>query len=327
MSLRITVARSIGELESLASRWQWLQRHSPDATLFQSFAWNLLAARTFAHQPPHVVHIESENAQLIFPAAIHEGWCLTLLGEAMSDYVDFLSAGSPDDVEEALAAAWQALAELRLPLGMQSVRSHFRYWSALQPCEFVHAPCARPCDISADQFALLHPKLSDRFRRLQRRGAKLITLDPAREPDLLRDIYFAKARQFALSGNNLFADRRRIEFMVQACAQPAIAAELFGLEIEGSLAAALLTFREPEVRRIYTVWYDPQWARYSPGMLLLYEITRRSLAEDRIADFLTGDQPHKSRLATFSVPLYRIEADADALLALAARTRELQVAA
>jgi CelD/BcsL family acetyltransferase involved in cellulose biosynthesis len=310
------------------SRWEALFFHGlacSDArpTIFQSFAWNRLAAQIFRHQSPYVVHARSEHAELLVPAAIHEGWCLTLLGEALSDYLDFLACGDPGDLEELLAAAWPELARLRLPLGFQSVRpeAHFDFWERLAPEPFVQAPRARSSEISADHFAARHPKLHERYAKLQRKGAKLILLSPTREADLIRDIYFAKAEQFALSGNNLFADRRRIEFMVRACTLPETRCEMFALEWSGNLLAVLVTFREPEVRRIYGIWFDHRWARYSPGMLILYEVIRRSLAEGLEADLLTGEQPHKLRLATSAVQLYRVEAAAEELSILATRAQ------
>jgi CelD/BcsL family acetyltransferase involved in cellulose biosynthesis len=333
VTLRLAVARSVAEVPALREAWERLcaqsLAQSAPVSVFQSFAWNLLAAQIFQQQVPHVILATSDHASVLLPAAVHEGWCATLLGEAMSDYPDFIAYGDRGDVEELLAAAWQELAQLGLPLGFQSVRAgeHFDLWRPLGPQAFVKAPCADPAEISAEAFAARHPKLSDRFRSLLRRGARLIMLEPAREGDLLRDIYFAKAQQFALSGNNLFADRRRVEFMVQACAHPHLGCEMFALECGGDLLAVLVTFRDARARRIYTIWFDQRWARFSPGMLLLYEVMRQSLEQGLIADLLTGDQPHKSRLATSAVQLYRIETDAKALAGAAQRFERLPVAA
>jgi CelD/BcsL family acetyltransferase involved in cellulose biosynthesis len=69
--------------------------------------------------------------------------------------------------------------------------------------------------------------------------------------------------------------------------------------------AALVTFQDGKVRRFYTTWFDPQWSRHSPGVALLFEATRLSLAEGLTCDYMTGEQDYKLRLATGAVPLYR----------------------
>jgi CelD/BcsL family acetyltransferase involved in cellulose biosynthesis len=46
---------------------------------------------------------------------------------------------------------------------------------------------------------------------------------------------------------------------------------------------------------------------------LIYEVTRQSLGEGLDCDYMTGEQPYKLRLATSSVPLYRVQATADQL--------------
>ena len=56
------------------------------------------------------------------------------------------------------------------------------------------------------------------------------------------------------------------------------------------------------------MYHDHRWAHYSPGVALIYEISRRSLAESLDCDYMTGEQPHKLRFATHTVPLFRCEA-------------------
>jgi CelD/BcsL family acetyltransferase involved in cellulose biosynthesis len=89
--------------------------------------------------------------------------------------------------------------------------------------------------------------------------------------------------------------------------------ELFTLETSAALVAALVTFLDRRTRRFYTVYYDPAWAKSSPGHALVYEVARRSLSAGLDCDLMTGEHPYKSRLATSAVPLYRVEADSDTL--------------
>ena len=107
--------------------------------------------------------------------------------------------------------------------------------------------------------------------------------------------------------HNLFVDQLRIHFVLAAAAAEPDAWEIFTLERESHVVAALVTFSDRGVRRFYTVYYDHGWSRYSPGTALLYEATRLSLAEGLDCDYMTGEQSHKMRLATSRVPLYRVE--------------------
>jgi CelD/BcsL family acetyltransferase involved in cellulose biosynthesis len=52
---------------------------------------------------------------------------------------------------------------------------------------------------------------------------------------------------------------------------------------------------------------------YSPGVALLYEVTRASLAENLDCDYLTGEQEYKMRFATSVMPLYRVDVTAGEL--------------
>jgi CelD/BcsL family acetyltransferase involved in cellulose biosynthesis len=163
------------------------------------------------------------------------------------------------------------------------------------------------------------------LRKLQRAGAELkhYTGEDSR---LVRWIYEQKAQQPTPDGANVFSDHERIDFMVAWCAMAGPRCDIFCFEAGSQIISALVTFRDETsrtpARRFYTICFDPHWEKFSPGTLLVYEVTRRSLAEGLDADFMTGEQPHKLRLATTSVPLYRASAQPDDLHALAAELDE-----
>jgi CelD/BcsL family acetyltransferase involved in cellulose biosynthesis len=308
--MRVQVARSLSEIDRLRPVWNFLYRQS-DATLFQSLAWNRLAAVRFAgRESPYVVLAESDSSLALIPAAITRER-LTLLGEALFDYRDALFAGGDD----ALSAAWQQLGELRLPLAITALRGEIacRRWDALGPKKFVNAPQVLLKEITADAFSGAHSRLGRSLRRLADEGAALVHYDGS-VSDVVTWIYRQKAAQFVGNPDNLFADCTRVEFMAAACQIDPAACDIFAYQAQGRLVAALLTFRDRRVRRFYTVWFDPAWAKFSPGTALIYEVTRRSLAAGLDCDYMTGEQPHKMRFATSLVPLFRINAPAEALL-------------
>jgi CelD/BcsL family acetyltransferase involved in cellulose biosynthesis len=308
--LRTVIAHSAYEIAKLRPAWEQLEA-GQRCTLFQSFRWNHLAAQVFAREVPYVVFAETGTGSAIVPAAVStDHQCVTLLGETLFDYRDALSAGD----NHALIAAWQQIANLNLPLKFVGLRADHSndFWRALSPGDFAGAPCLRRRDITADAFAKQHWRQVRQMRLLRSAGVEL-TQSSGSDFELVRWIYVQKARQLEGSPNNLFADRVRVAFMVAAAAMEGNRCEVFCLRHGGDVVSCLLTFRDGAVRRFYTTVFDPAWARHSPGMALLYEVARRSLAQGLDVDWMTGERFHKSRLATCVVPLYRVDASADAI--------------
>ncbi len=279
--------------------------------MFQSFEWNRLAARAFvAAEEPYVVMVSDDSGAAIIPAAIADnGRRIVLLGEALFDYRDVLTGGG----DEPLRRAWGELAKLGLPMSVTAVRNPaLPHWQGLGVLPFTRAPQVRRAETSAEEFVGKQRRLGRLLRRCERAAVKVAHHD-GRELKLLRWIYEQKALQLAGRKNNLFTSERRIEFLGAAAAMKPHRCEMFTLENGGKVVAALVTFRDRNVRRFYTTYYDQEWAAHSPGQLLTYEVTRRSLASGLDCDYMTGEQQHKTRLATSSVPLYRVEATADML--------------
>jgi len=321
--LKIVVARSAAEMERLKPAWQTLAA-TQSYTIFQSFEWNRLAAGHFAsREAPFVVMAESDSGSAIVPAAIAYNSELTLLGEMLFDYRDYLHAGAVT----ALASAFEQLARLGCPLSVTAIRGEHRAeaWRPLQPASFCRAPGVRRADMTADEFASEHNRLGRQLRRLTRQKVELRQCD-GRSSSLLRHIYDQKSAQFNGSGVNIFGDWQRAQFLVAAAAMDASRCEIFTLETASQLVAALVTFRDGDVRRFYTIYFNPAWGEFSPGTVLVYVVTQRSLAEGVDCDYMTGEQPHKMRLARSFVPLYRLQAGAESL-SLMARTGGVELAA
>lgn len=299
--LRRVVARSPAEIDRLHPVWDRLYGASPAPTLFQSFSWNRLAAQVFAaREEPYVVLLEGDAGTALIPGAIADHG-FTLLGEALFDYRDVLSEGDP----AVLRQAWQEVAALKLPLFFAALRGQerCRAWEDFSPHPFVGAPWVLARDTSAEQLAAAHGRMGSRWRKILRLGVEFrCELRPSAE--FLRRIYQLKAAQVPA---NLFRDSARINFLVAAAENGPAPCQVYSLTQGATLVAALVTFRDGDTRRFYTTYYDHSWARYSPGMVLLFEATRQSLEEGLNCDYMTGEQPHKTRLATSQVPLFRVE--------------------
>jgi CelD/BcsL family acetyltransferase involved in cellulose biosynthesis len=308
---RTIVARTVDEIAGLRHQWERLHNISP-ATIFQSFTWNATAARVFAdREHAHVVYDESDAGSALIPAAIDSNRRrISLLGETLFDYRDVLGAGD----EQVLKSAWSRVAQngLRFSAGALRNDSPLSVWKDFELTRFYGAPLVSPREISADQFASEHNRLRRFFRRLERMDVHLHCHSGV-DSQLVAFIYQQKGSQPAETGDNLFSDQLRQKFMVEVCRASGTACEIFTLESAGMLVAAVVTFRDRHIVRFYTIYFDRRWARYSPGMVLIYEVTRRSLAAGLECDYMTGEHEYKTRLATSIVPMYWVEASAEML--------------
>jgi CelD/BcsL family acetyltransferase involved in cellulose biosynthesis len=308
---RITIARTAKEMEKVRPLWESFR--GGNTTIFQDFRWNILAGRLFAdREEPFVVCVEGSHGAAILPGALPcDGGSIRLLGEELFDYRAFLHRGEPDALRTALAG----LARCSRPLEITAVRECDRdaVWNELELVPFSASPQVRCADLSAEQFAARHGRLGRNLRRLQRLGFQ-VAIHNGNNTFLLSSIYEKKASQDSAS---LFHDSRRIEFMMHAARLDPDIFEIFTLECGSELAAALVTLRDDRVRRFYTGWFDADLQKYSPALSLIYHVTCQSLDAGLDCDYMTGEQPYKMRLATASMPLYRLRAGAEQLAAFA----------
>lgn len=305
--LKLETLRSAHELDHLKSRWTWLEKQR-ESTLFQSYELNRQAARWFAsRETPHVIVAESDSGMAIIPA-VRRKRELGVIGETLFDYRDVLSAGDP----AVLAEAWHELARQQLPLEVTALRglAARERWQGLGTSEFCNAPTTRRCDLTAKEFVAAHHKSAKASRRLARAGLRLVRRE-SQLKNIAEWIYRRKAEWRGRS-ENLFADRHRQNFMVHLVCSGILNCTVWSYEPESDdVAVALVTFRHRDIRHFYTIHHDSRWERLSPGQVMIFDVTRESLAEGLDVDFMTGEYDYKNRLATAMVPLFRVAASAE----------------
>jgi hypothetical protein len=259
-----------------------------------------------------VVCAQASNGVAIVPAVIcRSNGALHLLGEELFDYRGVLHQGD----SEVLGCALASLAKLGRPLEVVAVRESDRLplLNKFEFAPFSAAPAVQCASISPETFVRRHGRLARNLRRLERQGFQLKIHDGSNSL-LLRSIYQRKASQDA---GSLFQDPVRIAFMVNAALFHPKSFEIFTLERGPRVAAALVTLRDGLARRFYTGWFNAEFKKFSPATTLIYEVSRQSLAAGLDCDYMTGEQAYKTRLATGSVPLYRLRATPEQLSALA----------
>lgn len=290
--------------------WERLCRRDR-TTIFQEFDFNLLAARMFVdREAPYVVCASASYGEAIIPAALgtyNGSSCLRLIGDELFDYRNFLWRGE----DEVLRLALSSLSHHGCTLQVTAVRQSDcdLLLPELDLIHFSAAPGIRCKQLSDEVFSQMHLRLARNLRRMERLGFELRTYD-GENPQLLRTIYRDKAAQ---DPNSLFHDPLRSEFIVNAALLQPKRFEIFTLESGGRLGAALVTLLDRKVRRFYTAWFSPELSKHSPSLSLIYEVTKRSLAAGLDCDYMTGEQPYKLRLATSSMPLFRIQASSEQL--------------
>jgi CelD/BcsL family acetyltransferase involved in cellulose biosynthesis len=310
---RFHIATTKQEVELLRKPWEWLEGVC-GGTIFQTFLWNLLAVGAFAQrEAPAVVYAESDAGMAIIPAAVSVATgAIVLLGETLFDYRTVLAAGD----RTVLHRAWRELSRFRKPVSSLALREeNDPLWEGFSILPFVNAPFVSRAEMSSEAFEAKHTRSARAFRRLRRAGME-VKRHSGTDSELVRMIYERKSHQ---PHATLFTDPQRRDFMVAiAAAEPSC--EIFTLQKENEIVAAVVALREESVRRTYTVYFDTRWAKDSPGHALVYEVTRISLAEGLDCDFMTGEYPYKNRLATGMLPLYRAEATAEELAIVGAGT-------
>ena len=302
--LKVECLRSAHELDRLRSRWEWLESQG-DYTLFQGYELNRRAAEWFAgRESPHVIVAESGAGMAIIPAVRRERE-VGLIGETLFDYRDVLSAGEPAALEE----AWRELARLGLGLEVTALRGEEvrKRWESLGSSAFCNAPTTRRCDISAAEFVAAHRKAAKASRRLAREGLRLVRRE--RELGRVAEWVYRRKAEWSGKSENLFRDKLRQDFMLDIVYRNLSNCIVWSYEFRnGEIVAALVTFTHGKRRHFYTIHHDAQWERFSPGQVMIFDVTRETLAEGLDVDFMTGEYPYKKRLATALVPLYRVAA-------------------
>lgn len=305
--LKVQTLRSAHELDRIESCWNWLEEQY-DGTLFQSYRWNRCAAEWFsARETPNVIVAESDSGVALIPAVRRERE-LGLIGETLFDYRDVLSAGDP----KVLEYAWRKLSLSGMPLKVTALRGEAvrERWASLEPKDFCNAPTTRRCDISATTFVAAHKKAAKASRRLAREGLRLIRHDG--ELRTFAEWIYRRKAEWSGNSENLFGDTQRQNFMLHIICSYPTNCEIWTYQCaDRDIAAALVTFRHKQRRHFYTIHHDRRWERLSPGQVMIFDVTRESLAEGLDVDFMTGEYPYKNRLATTFVPLFRVAASAE----------------
>lgn len=304
---------NLADIATFERGWNALLAHCPEATPFAAPAWLLPWARAFAPDRTQAIALQSRG-ELVgwLPFFTWQG-TLLLAGTGPSDYASALFAEA-ESARVALAEAAHAAAEFgcdridlrQLPAHSPLLRAPVpRGWRgevrAGDPCSIVRARAA----------ASHHSKhLAHAERKLRRR----VPVDMGcagdgeieRAADMLETLH--ERRWIQRGEGGVLADPLTRTFMHAALPELHAAGLLrfYRLRAGEEIIAVLCALRLRDAEYFYLTGFDPEWARHSPGALLLAAALREAVAHGaRRIDFLRGDEPYKSRYDIESVPTYR----------------------
>jgi CelD/BcsL family acetyltransferase involved in cellulose biosynthesis len=156
-----------------------------------------------------------------------------------------------------------------------------------------------------DAYAPRVRRLAKLRRRLEREAGPLRFEAHSTDARVLRQLLGWKSAQYLRSG---YADRFATPWVVEvierihAAAEADFAGMLSALYAGDRLVAAHMGMRSQLVWHYWYPSYDREFARYSPGLLLLIEMARNAERLGvRVIDLGKGVAPYKRRLATGAV--------------------------
>ncbi len=313
-------SRDLGPLAA-----DWARAASPEpASCFQSFALAQCWAAVFGGAVELRVWHASAPAWIL-PWVI-AGGTLSLLGHGLFDYADVIAApeaaGALQALIPGLAArlgaepGWERM-EIRAVPGDSPFLEFWRGLAAalaaagrtavLEPYSAAPRLLRREdAPVTPETFDALHRRAAARLRQSLRRGRLGPITDPARRQEWLVWMLAQKDLRLQLRGQSNVLRQTEAEWLQAMARRHPQLAEIWGYACETRKTAGFLTFLTPAVRYGYLLAFDPEAARCSPAIALLYFVLRRTVGEGREFDFLTGEQAYKLRFANAARRLWRL---------------------
>lgn len=312
VNLPIRVLVGQPALDALDERWDAVATAS-GAPVFRRGSFLRATARVEATDNVVVTLAEHGRRLVVGSAWVLDGACLRWLGEGPGDYLGPVIAGGTDagTATAAIAASVRAVlaATDARAVRMAHVPDATGMASALTRVPGLHVTTLRrtvapTMDMSEADQAVRKKSLKRHDNRLQREGD--VRFDGWRSPDdvaaRIDDLIALHRRRWdATPTPSEFGDARvRARFVEMALALAGDGVvRLHELRVDGTLVAAHLGFVDGARFVWYKPAFDPAWARWSPGEVLLRRLIMAAADEDVDEfDFTVGDEAFKLRFAT-----------------------------
>jgi CelD/BcsL family acetyltransferase involved in cellulose biosynthesis len=304
---------SVDDLDSLRDDWSALCDRSPRATPFQRPEWLIPWGRAFRPGEPWILAVRGAGGLaalaplLVYP---NEGRrTVAFWGGGISDYCDVVA--DPEGEEEAVAALLDHLAARRgrwdvgdlepVPAGSPLLRiAPDGFDARTEPrdiCPGLDLP-----DRVEDLREVVSTRQLANLRKYRRKAEalgelRLHTVDdrPWEELlDLLIHLHGARWQELGetgvLGGDGLRAFHREVAAGFHARGRLG----LYALCLDGRPLAALYGFREKDTFYCYMQGFDPEWAKLSPGAMVVGAVIEDAIRRGaKRIDFLRGREAYK----------------------------------
>lgn len=327
---RLEIVTSPDRLAAVEDEWTRLW-HQCDALIFQSHGWISAWWKTLRNPEQIALRIglawNGDRLIAVIPLAITRRKGLAFLewaAAAHSDYGDILCA--PECPDAALDGLWDGickaggfdLAFINRLLPDAAARRVFAPGKTagvrlrLNHRQEISSRIAGDWQSGAAWLATRSKKARKNNRRciklLEEGGAVRIRLIGADEPlgPILDHLAALKRKWLENSGRSseLFEEGTpALKALVDVLARTGIL-RVFVIERDGVMAAISVNFIQHDTMMAWVTTYDPDFARASPGMVLIFEYVQWSFDHGLgMVDLLCGGEAFKDRLATHTVTL------------------------
>jgi len=302
-------------LDGLESAWRRLT--APEASPFQTFAWNHAWYRTYAlgRVKPLLFEWRRGGETVAILPCYREGKTIRLAADRICDYQDVI-ARDTDEVAALLAAVleWVAAQGHGGQCRFEKLSSRGLLYRQLHAVGGMpdHALCFEksfaPCPY-ADLRGGLENYLGGLPRKLRQDYRHSLNRLEREAPDvrvsILRDfeirvddLWNAAAfhiEHFRKDGESPFADHRLIDLFGRVAKDPECGFQLAFLTLYGDLLAVDFGFVRGGCYYGYLTAFDEAFGRLAPGKCLLLKRIDRWISEDGVhtLDFLAGDEEYK----------------------------------
>ncbi|MES2404379.1 MAG: GNAT family N-acetyltransferase [Pseudomonadota bacterium] len=310
---RIQRLPDLGALRAQQAPWFALWRNLPDATPFQSPAWLLCWAKHYA--PDRTGAIAVGDGEELFALLPYFSWAgaVWLAGTGPSDYGDALIAARATSCVDALLEMLAGIAHERDcdRIELCQLRPESRLLTAATPRGWRSETVAgEPCmslrlhDGRGLGAANAHCRrnIACAAHRLDRAGSWTVQRVPADESAHAADVLLGlHERRWSARGEpcGLFADTLLRDFVHDVIPRLGCAGllRMYTLKLDHRPLAATFAMHAPGTTHFYGTGFDPEAARFSPGLLSLVAAIEGAAAEgDHAFHFLRGRERYKHRL-------------------------------
>ncbi|MBV9297464.1 MAG: GNAT family N-acetyltransferase [Verrucomicrobia bacterium] len=333
--LTLTVVAKLKDAFWFEPEWSALWRQATETTPFQSPAWLIAWLRCFQPVPFKVIFFRrGERLVAVLPLVVNgpEGLSrhieakgtqpgLRLLGEGVSDYLDMLclqeersSVGKlfqpwlADQLVHCQSAQFQQLRENAVLRSMPIPSSLHEEVLPGVPCPVVRlrepgTGAELPLPESTKRNVQTSLRAIQKIGRLSLKIADRLSLDST--ISVLFSLHAKRWRRRGLPGVLETPEKQAFYREAFRALLQASALDLFTLFLRDVPIASLAAFRKDPVLYYYIGAFDPDYAKFSPGNLIILQVMEFArTAGCHTFDFLRGGEPYKYKWGAEDQPTY-----------------------